>query len=112
MIQDPSLPPGVTDDMLPGNRPEDREYDGEVDRLFDFLTDQIGEYAPDIKRLTIYIEKFFSELEKGRHTPAKLMDMIRPTAIRKLGTCKDCNCTGGRHFQTCPQFRKFLGTRQ
>ncbi len=30
-----NLPPGVTDDMIPGNRPEDEDWD----RLYDWIAD-------------------------------------------------------------------------
>lgn len=37
-----NLPPGVTDSMIPGNRPEDAEFDAKVERI----TDRIMQAGP------------------------------------------------------------------
>lgn len=109
MKQDPSLPPGVTDNMLPGNRPEDREYDAEIDTLFDFLTQQIADHAPDIGELTKHVEQFFSDLSKRRRQSLKSEEL--PFKDSSSSCCADCG-KEYRHGQTCPQFRKFLGEDQ
>ena len=31
---------------------------------------------------------------------------------RKQGRCEDCGVLRGRHGQTCPQYRKFIGENQ
>jgi len=66
-----NLPPGVTEDMLPGNRPEDEEktyeiyvYQGEVDRLKSFMVLQA--LCPPDKRhpLTDIVEGILIQIEE------------------------------------------------
>jgi len=41
-----NLPPGVTEDMLPGNRPEDKEWDG-FHEWIDEIAEEYDIYADD-----------------------------------------------------------------
>ena len=62
------LPPGVTDSMLPGNRPEDREVDGEtlVTVCDTCLTASCwhGEFMCDNNKTAGTVKKSIGELKK------------------------------------------------
>ena len=56
-MQDPSLPPGVTNDMIPGDRPEDIEFDAFLKWIDEFML-RFNLTVDEVKRILIaYIKK-------------------------------------------------------
>lgn len=72
-----NLPPGVTEDMIPGNRPEDVRWEKFVDAVFEELArlglDCINRF--DEQHVYTLIEK---------HTEDESMDEMSPTTVAKL----------------------------
>jgi|SRR5215469_408423 len=50
-----NLPPGVTESMIPGNRPEDEAHDKFIEHIFTMLGESIGEQRA--KHFFDYIDK-------------------------------------------------------
>ena len=66
-----NLPPGVTDSMIPGNRPEDIEWEKRLDKLTDFIWQKVGNLNLSFEEFDILeklVDKFFSEISKKRRT--------------------------------------------
>ena len=64
-----NLPPGVTEGMLPGNRPEDQEVEltliftvGEIEDLRDYYDDQMKESHENRSSIWYVIENMLEQL--------------------------------------------------
>ncbi len=68
-----NMPPGVSESMIPGNRPEDIAEDALYARIFDILPEEIGEVQ--VEAIVSMIYEAYNNGYRDALTDAMLADM-------------------------------------